>query len=583
MNIGSMRVAKTDQAGHTIERQQTVSTGGLALLPGSRLIRAPFDKRHWILFCALVLLAVPVKGQELVAPPLQLPVKQSKLSSMPRLYVREFRFQGNKVFSSQQLAKVTEAYVGREITNLELEDARRAVTEYYVSRGYINSGAVLPDQDPQDGVVTMRITEGVISATDVTGNKWLRESYLKNRIERWAGLPLNVNDLKEGLQLLRQNPNVTQINAELRPGIVPGESVLDVHVRDERPFQLVLQVDNNRPPSVGSEEILLIGRDINLTGNADPLEVSYGIAEGGDPGYKFSDFNNVSASYRIPLTPHDTTLRIYGNKNDYAVIQEPFNPLNITSDSYRAGAILRQPIYQSATRELAVAVTFEHEYAKTFLLGAPSDISPGSTNGVTEISALRISQEWTDLSQDQVLALRSTFSVGLNAFDVTDTRTNRNAEFFTWLGQAQYVRRLFGTPNQLILRTDVQLTDQPLLSLEQFTLGGADSVRGYRENQIVADEGVFSSAELRLPLLFDKTGSPVVQLAPFFDFGAARNVDGHTPDPTTIFSAGVGLLISPNRRLNAQLYWGHRFHRVATSGNDPQDLGIYFKVSYEAF
>ncbi len=364
---------------------------------------------------------------------------------------------------------------------------------------------------------------------------------------------------------------------------MPGKSVLDVHVRDEQPFRVGLQVDNDRPPSVGSDEILLIARDINLTGHADPLEVSYGIAEGGNPGYKFSDFNNVSASYRIPLTPYDTTLRIYGNKNDYAVIEEPFNPLDVTSESYRAGATLRQPIYQTANRELALAVSFEREYSKTFLLGVPFDISPGSTNGVTEISALRIIQEWTDRSQEQVLALRSTFSVGLDAFDVTDNGTDRNANFFAWLGQAHYVRRLFGTPNQLILRTDVQLTDRPLLSLEQFTLGGADSVRGYRENQIVRDEGVFSSAELHLPVLFDRTGTPVVQLAPFFDFGAARNLDEHTPDPTTIFSAGMGLLISPNRHLNAQLYWGYRLHRVTTPNDDAQDLGIYFKVSYEAF
>lgn len=183
-----MRMAKTDQAGRTIERPETVFTAGLAALPGSRVIGASFDKPQWLVFCALVLLAIPVKGQELVAPPLRLPVEQSKLSSMPRLYVREFRFQGNKVFSSQQLAKVTAAYVGRQITSQELEEARRAVTEYYVSHGYINSGAVLPDQDPRDGVVTMQIIEGVISATNITTeNKWLRDSYIRGRVERWAG------------------------------------------------------------------------------------------------------------------------------------------------------------------------------------------------------------------------------------------------------------------------------------------------------------------------------------------------------------------------------------------------------------
>jgi hemolysin activation/secretion protein len=181
------------------------------------------------------------------------------------------------------------------------------------------------------------------------------------------------------------------------------------------------------------------------------------------------------------------------------------------------------------------------------------------------------------------LALRSTFSVGLDAFNVTDIGTNRNAKFFAWLGQAQYVRRLFGTLNQLILRTNVQLTDRPLLSLEQFTLGGPDSVRGYRVDQIVSDEGVSSSVELRLPVLYSRTGTPVVQFAPFFDIGSAWDIGESTQEPGTICSAGVGLLVTPNRHVNAQLYWGHGFQRIKTPDNDLQDLGLYFKVNCEAF
>jgi len=537
----------------------------------------------WPLVYGLVPLAFSVQGQELATPPLQLPVESAKVPSVARLRVREFRFEGNKVFSSSELAKVTAGYVGREVTSLELEDARRAVTEYYVNHGYIDSGAVLPDQNPQDGVVIIRITEGTLNAIKITGNKWLRESYIRDRLRRWSGPPLNMNDLKEGLQLLRQNPNIAQVNAELKPDVAPGASILDVNIKDESPFRLGLQVDNDRPPSVGAEEILLLASDTSLTGHSDPLDVSYGIAEGGDPNFKFSDFNDVAASYLVPLTIYDTTLRIYGSKNDYSVIEEPFNPLDITSESYRTGVTLRQPVYETSARELALAVTFEREYSKSFLLGIPFDVTPGSVDGVTEISALRIVQEWIDRSQRQVLALRSTFSVGLDAFDVTDDGTDRNARFFTWVGQAQYVRRLFNTPNQLVLRVNGQLTPRPLLALEQFTLGGADSVRGYLVNQIVRDDGVFSSAEFRLPVVFNRLGAPIVQFAPFFDFGGAWNVGSSTPEPTTISSAGVGILITPNQHLNAQLYWGYAFRKIANPNDDPQDIGITFKVSCVAF
>jgi len=392
-----------------------------------------------------------------------------------------------------------------------------------------------------------------------------------------------MNDLKEGLQLLRQNPNVAQVNAQLQPDVAPGSSILNVRVKDQNPFRLGVQVDNNRPPSVGADEILLVAGDTSLTGHSDPLDLSYGIAEGGNHGFKFSDFNDASASYLVPLTVYDTTLRIYGSKNDYTVIEEPFNPLDITSESYRAGVALRQPLYETSTRELALAVAFEREHSKSFLLGMPFDITPGSVNGTIDISALRIAQEWIDRSQQQVLALRSTFSVGLDAFGVTDNGTDRNARFFTWVGQGQYVLRLFNTPNQLVLRANGQVTPRPLLALEQYTLGGAESVRGYREYQIVRDDGVFASAELRLPVIFDKLGAPLVQFAPFFDFGGAWNIGATTPPPTTISSAGIGVLVTPNRHLNAQLYWGHAFRKIANPNDDLQDIGITFKVSYEAF
>jgi hemolysin activation/secretion protein len=321
-----------------------------------------------------------------------------------------------------------------------------------------------------------------------------------------------------------------------------------------------------------------------LTGHSDPLDVTYGIAEGGNEGWRFSDFNNESASYMFPVTVYDTTLRLYGSKNDFSIIEKPFEAINVFSESYRAGATLRQPLYQTPNDEFAMSVTFERRYSKAFVGGAAFDFSgTGTTNGITEISALRIAQEWTDRNQDHVLALRSTFSVGLDAFGISDADPKRNGEFFAWLGQGQYVQRLFNTPNQLVLRSDVQLSPDPLLSLEQFTLGGPDSVRGYRVNQVVADQGADVSGELRLPVLFNHRGEAMLQFAPFCDFGGAWNTLDHTPDPTAIWSAGCGLLFTPNHHVNAQLYWGYAFKNIRTPDNDLQDLGLTFKVTVDAF
>ena len=160
---------------------------------------------------------------------------------------------GNHVFSSASLGKDDEKYRNREINAEDLEQARQDLTLFYINKGYVNSGAVLPDQDEKNGVITFQIVEGRLTGINLKGNFWFRPWWLRNEMRRGAGRPLNFSKLKEALQLLRQNPTISRINAELRPGGVPGESILDVDIKDTQPFRFAIELDNKRPPSVGAE------------------------------------------------------------------------------------------------------------------------------------------------------------------------------------------------------------------------------------------------------------------------------------------------------------------------------------------
>src|SRR5207244_3727333 len=80
-----------------------------------------------------------------------------------------------------------------------------------------------------------------------------------------------------GLQLLRQDPNIRQINAELEPGGTPGESILKAVVKENQPFRLSAEFSNKRPPSVGSEILEIHAADLNFTGHDDPLSLTWGV------------------------------------------------------------------------------------------------------------------------------------------------------------------------------------------------------------------------------------------------------------------------------------------------------------------
>jgi hemolysin activation/secretion protein len=530
----------------------------------------------------LLLSASSIRAQILPPPPVE---NQRRLSEAPRTFVREFKFEGNTVFSAAELAEVTRPFTNRELNTEDLEQARRAVSLHYVNHGFLNSGAVIPDQDPENGIIRLRIIEGTLSEVELHGNRWLRDWYIKNHVRRWSRPPLNVTQLQEGLQLLRENPNVKQINAELKPGVSPGESLLDLRVEDRQPFRFGIQIDNQRPPSVGEEQLWLLASGLNLTGHSDSLDLRYGLLNSDGDGYEFSGADNMEAAYRFPVTPFGTTLGLLASRRDTRLVEETFATLDIESRTTSYGATLRQPIYQTANDEVALSMGFDHRKNRTWLLGERFSLSPGADRGEMAVSALRFSQEWVTRGLNHVLALRSTFNFGLDALDATDNGAGGqpNATFFHWLGQGQYARRLFDTQNELVLRAMGQWTSEPLLALEQFSVGGFETVRGYLENQLVRDRGFVSSIEFRLPLLYNKAGAGILHVAPFFDFGGAWNVRD-SPDPTTIASTGLGLLFAPNKHASAQLYWGYRLRHIERPDDaHAQGAGIGFKINLNAF
>jgi hemolysin activation/secretion protein len=173
------------------------------------------------------------------------------------------------------------------------------------------------------------------------------------------------------------------------------------------------------------------------------------------------------------------------------------------------------------------------------------------------------------------------FSFGIDAFGATTNPGKLpSGEFFAWLGQFQWSRLLGQEGGQLIFRTNVQHTNDALFAMEQFEVGGALSVRGYRENQLVRDYGFDAQLEYRYPVLKDATGRSVLALAPFVDAGRAKNNElPEGPTRNFIYSAGAGLRWDPTPKIHAEVYWGHSFRSINNNDNSLQDSGVHFLVS----
>jgi hemolysin activation/secretion protein len=229
-------------------------------------------------------------------------------------------------------------------------------------------------------------------------------------------------------------------------------------------------------------------------------------------------------------------------------------------------------------------------------------LEAGAQDGRTAVAALRPALEWVYKSQNQVIAARSRFSFGIDAIDATVNPNGLpDGKFFAWLGQFQWVRRLGVLDSYFIFRTDAQLANDPLLSLEQISVGGRYSVRGYRENTMLRDRALITSFETRLPLMpliqkflgadLNTYGFQYLELAPFYDFGRGWNKEQNTPQPQDISSVGVGLrwglTVTPSGphffgwlpplRPQFEVYWGHRLRKVFNPRDSLQDNGVHMQ------
>lgn len=495
--------------------------------------------------------------------------------------INEFKFEGNTAFSSKELAKVTQRFINHPITFAELLEARSAITQYYIDKGYVTSGALIPPQTLDAGVVTIQIVEGRLEDIRVNGLHRLNPNYVRSRVALGTQKPLNVPRLLETLRLLQLNPLIANLSAELSAGSQPGTSLLTLTVKEADTFNTQIIANNDRPPSIGSFRRGVQFTEANLLGLGDGLSFTYGNTDGS---------NDYNVSYTVPVNPRNGTLNFSYINTPSRVIEPPFDILNIRASSRYYDLTYRQPVSQTPSEEFALSLTLSRRESRTVFLGNnidPEELpfpSPGADeNGRTTVNALRFTQEYTKRGSQQVIAARSQFSFGLGILDSTVNSTSPDARFFSWRGQAQWVR-LLAPDTLLLVRGDVQVANRPLLPIEQYGLGGRETLRGYRQDILLTDNGANLSAELRIPILRVPQWKTLLQIAPFIDLGSTWN-SGSSPNPApnSLASVGLGLQLQVSNNLTARFDYGIPLVHVKSGDRTWQENGLYFSIFWNPF
>ncbi|MCT7964096.1 filamentous hemagglutinin N-terminal domain-containing protein [Laspinema sp. D1] len=518
------------------------------------------------------------------------------------LVVEGFELRDSSAISSEELAAITEPYSNRNLTFAELKNAAEAITNFYQQQGYIGSGAFIPPQIVRDRIVTIQAIENRLEDIRVTGNSQFNNqyaAYVRNRLGLNPGDIVNADTLLESLYLLQFDPRLEKISAELATGVEPDTSFLSVRVEDARFFSSQLVIDNGRSPSVGSLRRQAQLTQYNLLGLGDIATVNYANTDGS---------NSLDFGYAVPLTANNGTLSFRYSTGDSKIVEPPFDEVDIEANSRTYELSYRQPILQRIIpkspnqslqdasdlirTELALGITASRRESETSLLGVDFPLSPGANdNGETRVSAIRFFQDalWQD--SQQIFAARSEFSLGVGLFDATVNSSEPDSRFLAWRGQGQWVRRVEGLRRQrrdplLILRGDLQLATTSLLPLEQFSVGGFNSVRGYRQDALLVDNGALASLEFQYPMVEFPRWQGSLQVIPFMDLGVGWNWDEGdraNPDKNTLLSTGLGLQLQLGNDFFARLDWGIPLVEIDSRDRTWQENGLYFSVRWNPF
>ena len=234
--------------------------------------------------------------------------------------VQSIEILGNTVFEDSELEAIVAPLLGQKVTLEKLLEVQKEIDNYYVSKGYRNSGSVLLPQEI-DGIIRIQIIEGTLEAIEIKGLKNLSENYLKSRLPT-VGKPLNFNHLLQSLGRLENDPLIKKIDAEINQKS-PGKNILIVNLEEDSSWDAKITIIDGYSRSIGSFGGNIKITNKNLLGFGDRLSIDSSLTEG---------LGRIGLSYSFPVNKLDSRIILAYNNANSELVKDEVKPLGIEAD-----------------------------------------------------------------------------------------------------------------------------------------------------------------------------------------------------------------------------------------------------------
>ncbi|KRQ90407.1 ShlB/FhaC/HecB family hemolysin secretion/activation protein [Bradyrhizobium valentinum] len=491
---------------------------------------------------------------------------QKPAAAVQRFDIDDFAVQGAETLPQIEIEEAIYPFLGPNKSADDVEKARAALEKAYHDKGYQTVSVSVPQQNALSRMITLKVAELKVGRLRVKNSRYFDLAKITNKAGSLKeGTVPNFGAVTKDIVALNQWPD-RRVTPALRAGVTPGTVDVDLNVEDKAPLHASVELNNRQSPNTTALRVSSTVHYDNLWQLGHSLSFTYQVAPQ-RPG----DAEVFSGSYLARVQDVDwLNVLFYAVKSSSDVATVGGTNVIGPGQIFGSRAVITLPARENFFHTLSAGVDYKH-FDQTVKLGGAGFSSPVTyypvvanysatfqgEKSTTQLNAgvtynLRpLSDDWVTFDNKRYYA-----SPSFTHLNVDVSHTHELPEGFQLYGKVQG-----------------QVADGPLVSSEQFSAGGLDTVRGYLESETLGDNGVLGNLELRSPNvgellqkhMKDETGQGQARFTifdewRFFGFADAGTVTTLKPLPEQqskfdVWSYGVGARFKMFNYLNGTLVY----------------------------
>lgn len=401
--------------------------------------------------------------------------------------INNILFKGVEHLSVKQQNELVSSYLGKCLNLNQIQLLVKSVNNFYISNGFITTTVYLDEQDVSTGTLIISVLEGRVADIYLDGKQPVM---LKTVFPYIKGQVLNLRDIEQGLEQLNRL-NSQKVSIQIIPAQQSGYSniILESEKQRKLPILLDLGINNSGQKSTGT------GQNVLNVSLENPLYLA-------DIWHFSTSFNNdlrnkhasrsFSGQVSIPYG-YWSFEYLYASNDFYYDIPLVFNTWRYKGKNHLHKIGLDRTLFRDNQSKLTFTTAYLNKNNKNTIADTKLAISSPTLN------MLSVGVNYSTVLNDGYLTFNPSIIKGLHIFNTSKENYQVDgmpqSQFTKLTINSSYYKPLTSSLNYLT-SIYAQWTEHNLYATERISIGGEYSVRGFKEDSLTGNQGLYWRNEL---------------------------------------------------------------------------------------